>query len=97
MTIADSTIALYCVAMVSTYVLLLKNRRKNNHDFFSKGCCDVRHVAHEKDKLSALMIKHSLCKQRVSHQQSYCFYNEGIQLKIRKNFTFVFNLVRPIA
>ncbi len=67
MTIADSTIALYCVAMVSTYVLLLKNRRKNNHDFFQKAA-DVRHVAHEKDELSALMIKHSLCKQRVSHQ-----------------------------
>lgn len=56
MTIADSTIALYCVAMVSTYVLLLKNRRKNNHDFFQKAA-DVRHVAHEKDELSALMIK----------------------------------------
>lgn len=96
MTIADSTIALYCVAMVSTYVLLLKNRRKNNHDFFQKAA-DVRHVAHEKNELSALMIKHSLCKQRVSHQQSYCFYNEGIQLKVRKDFTFIFNLVRPIA
>lgn len=57
--------------------------------------CDT--LAHEKDELSALMIKHSLCKQRVSHQQSYCFYNEGFQLKVRKNFTFVFNLVRPIA